>query len=250
TYGPRGNNEFEFNLMEYVPEQYLTGELAESWEITSEPLSMVFNLRHGVMWTGNPNIGMEPRELTADDVVFCLIRSWERPGRASSWEWIESITAPDRYTVVVALNEYNANWNWWFGGGFVSGGIYPPEVVEAGPDDWRNWCGSGPFIFTEYVEGSYLAYERNSNYWNTTIIDGVEYQMPFVDKVIYPIIPDESTQIAALRTAKIDHWPRVPLVYEDSLADTCPEMIRFKWLSGRVVQFALNGLPGSILTIG
>ena len=37
TYGPRGNNAFAFNLWEMVPEQYWTGLLATSWEITSTP---------------------------------------------------------------------------------------------------------------------------------------------------------------------------------------------------------------------
>jgi len=36
-------------------------------------------------------------------------------------------------------------------------------------------------------------------------------------------------------------------VYEESLTKTSPDMVQFKWLSGRVVQFALNGLPDSIL---
>ena len=45
TYGPRGNGEFPFTNIEYVPMSYLRGELATSWEVTSNPLGVTFYLR-------------------------------------------------------------------------------------------------------------------------------------------------------------------------------------------------------------
>ena len=97
--------------------------------------------------------------------------------------------------------------------------------------------GTGPFIISEVVPSSYAKYVRNPIYWDTTTINGVEYSLPFVDELIYPIIPDESTQIAALRSGKLDFLHTVDLVYKDSLAKSAPELITSKWLMayGRAV---------------
>jgi len=53
----------------------------------------------------------------------------------------------------------------------------------------------------------------------------VEYELPFIDKVVRPIIPDEATQVAALRTGKIDYAVGIPTTYWDSLDNTVPELI-------------------------
>lgn len=79
----------------------------------------------------------------------------------------------------------------------------------------------------EYVSGSAMTFERNPNYWETATIEGKEYQLPFVDKLIFPIITDESTQIAALRTGRLDILHTVPTMYEDTLARTSPELIKY-----------------------
>ena len=57
-------------------------------------------------------------------------------------------------------------------------------------------------------------------------IDGKEYELPFVDKVIMPIMPDEATRITALRTGKIDINLEVSLLHKDTLAKTSPELIK------------------------
>ena len=76
----------------------------------------------------------------------------------------------------------------------------------------------------EYVSGSAMTFERNPNYWDTTTINGKEYEIPFIDELVFPIIPDESTRVAALRTGEIDiHWA-VLSRYKDSLARTSPEL--------------------------
>ena len=230
-----------FSFWNIPPEQYLTSDLAESWEVTAE--GVTFYLRHGIMWTGREDV-MESRELTADDIVFHLERLRNRPGYASWYSFIDSVTAPDRYTVCVDFTGYNAAWAQYLGW-YVGTGIIPPEVVGAGAENWFNAVGTGPFIMTGYVKGSYVVYEKNPDYWGTTTINGKEYQIPFIDKLFYPVIPDESTQVAALRTAKLDMWPRVPLRYEASLIQTCPELVQDKYLTGRVDNLKLKACTES-----
>jgi peptide/nickel transport system substrate-binding protein len=108
--------------------------------------------------------------------------------------------------------------------------------------------GTGPFMLTDYVSGSYASYTKNPNYWGTTTINGVTYQEPFIDKVVYPIIPDESTQIASLRTGKIDMWPAVPSNYASSLASTAPNLTQLKWLQCFNYYVKFNCLTSKVFT--
>jgi peptide/nickel transport system substrate-binding protein len=241
-FGPGGSNAFGFNTFENIPEQYLTGELATSWEWQSSPLTLTFHLRQGVMFTGNKNINMAARELTADDVVYSLMRTKNTAGPGSYLKMIDSVTATDKYTAVVHLNAYDANWFFIFGGGMAMGAIQPHEMAEANKtaEDWHNAVGTGPYILSDYVEGSTATYTKNPNYWGKTTIDGVSYQLPFIDTVYYPIMPDPSTMLAALRTGQIDWDPRVDITYENTLKTNVPDLTLDKYLNGKIDGYRIN----------
>ncbi|MBA7590495.1 Heme-binding protein A [subsurface metagenome] len=81
----------------------------------------------------------------------------------------------------------------------------------------------------EFVDGSSISFDRNPHYWDTTTINGVEYEIPFADELIFPVIVDESMRIAALRTGKLDVLCQVPMKYEDTLAATSPELLKNKY---------------------
>ena len=219
-YGPRGTNEYNFKQTGVTPHKYCGNGLAESWEVYADHIT--FHIRPGVMWTGNENIGMEPREFTAEDAVFAMNYVTSAPGE----KWLPDIYLPaeavDKYTVNLPYKYYHYS---VFDFNAVFLGMFPPEVVEAGAADWRNQVGTGPFILTNYVEGTAIEYKRNPNYWDTTNVGGKEYEIPFIDKLVYPIILDESTQIAAIRTAKLDYIQKVVAKYKETLEATCPDLI-------------------------
>jgi peptide/nickel transport system substrate-binding protein len=118
--------------------------------------------------------------------------------------------------------------------------IYPKEVVEAGASDWKNLVGTGPFWLSEYVRGSHATYERNPNYWGKATINGKEYQLPFIDKLVWPVIPDESTQIASLRTGKVDWDTTVSPRYADTLTQTSKGLVKFPYLNAGSLVVALQ----------
>ncbi len=246
--GPSGSAAYSFKLPEYIPDQFMTGKLAESWEMTSKPLGVIFHIRKGVMWTGREGV-MKSRELTADDVVASLTHLKTTPGQESLYGFVKSITATDQYTVALEFASFDPLWtkNLVYGGRCV---IYPRELLgsDINVEDWRNAVGTGPFILTDYVAGSSCTYVKNPNYWGTTKVKNVQYKLPFVDKLVMPIIPDESTQIAALRTGKLDLMVEVPPKYGESLKQTSPKLILDKRL-GRGMKFLrLNAISSKVLT--
>ena len=54
-YGPRGNDAFAFQIDQGVPEQEMTGQVLTGWTVNaraSNPITITFNVRHGIMWSG------------------------------------------------------------------------------------------------------------------------------------------------------------------------------------------------------
>ncbi len=251
-FGPRGNNTFPFQTTEMVPEQYLMGPVGQSWEITTSPsVTFTFHIRHGIMWAGNSTLGMASRELTADDVVYSMKRSEIGTMVEGNYKFITDRTAVDKYTVKLTCSSFDANWAYYLGYGYMPGLITCPEsgnaTIGGGSEDWKNQVSDGPFVISDYTSGSAVTYTRNAKYWEKTTIKGKQYDLPFIDKLVYPIIPDEASQVAALRTGKLDWWSAVPKTYATSLSSSSPAMIQTTYPADRVYTFKMNRLDNQYL---
>jgi ABC-type transport system substrate-binding protein len=227
-YGPRGTNEYPFQSHQEIPDQFLGGDLAERWEVKETGLT--FYLRKGVMYTGNDRIGMPKREVTAEDCVFGLKHILEGPLGKGISKFVKDIYAPDKYTVKVDFNYYEFTWGAMliYGMGCI---MYPPEVVKAGAENWRNQAGSGAWIIENYVSGSGVTYKKNPDYYRKTTIDGKEYQMPFADKLSLPIINDRLSFVSAVRTGKVD-VAFMEQQYVETLEKNNPELIHVAFVAG------------------
>ena len=215
-YGPRGTGTWPFDIWAYIPEYAITGNYLESWEVSPE--RVVWNIRPGIYWAPNEDQSawMPVRELVAEDVVADLIKYRAAPGGSAFKEYSGDIYAIDKYTCAFDFTKFTTAW--WYRLGYEDRAVVSaPEMENApgGAGKWENQVGTGPFMFKEYVLGSHFSYVRNPDYWGKTTIDGVEYQIPFADELVYPIIPDESTQVAAIRTGSLDfHHGLLPRNWE------------------------------------
>jgi peptide/nickel transport system substrate-binding protein len=224
--GPRGTNEFDFQTAVWIPTGILRGELLQSWEVKKNSLQVILHLHKGIMWQEKPGV-MKARELVADDVVYSITRL-KNSRRASPLflDFVGKMETPDKYTVVINMTEWCADWPFRIGFGYYDA-IQAPEQEKAsgGPGKWENATGTGPFMITDYKDGHSVTYTKNPNYWDSEIIGGKKYKLPFVDKVYIPIIKDEQTQVAAFRSGKLDllaiNWK-----YFDELKKSLPQL---KW---------------------
>jgi ABC-type transport system substrate-binding protein len=235
-YGPRGTGEFSFQLWAYLPEKYIKGQWLESWEVTLEKL--VWHIRPGIMWADSPWLGFDftPRELVADDVVFDLIDFKNAPGGRKFREYAGEIYATDRYTVVIEFIKYDQTAMYYIGYEDRAN-LNCPETVKVDANKWQNQVGTGPFVIKDYIPGSEFVFARNPDYWGSPItIDGKEYEIPFIDELVQPIIPDPSTQIAALRTGTIDIFINTPPTAWSTLDKTAP------WLEKSIYASSIGGL--------
>ena len=250
TFGPRGSDATNFLLPQYVPNQYLGGNIAQSWSFQENPLSLTITLKQGIMWTGNSNIGMASRELTAADCVFSGMRDLTSPNNVVRFNWLKDCVAVDKYTFRWDFNTYQANWAFFLLYGAAFSFPFTTESASAGGSNWRNAVGTGPFILSDFVDGSSVTYKRNANYWGTATINGKQYQEPFVNSLIYLIVPDQSTELAALRTGKIDWITGIPYSNAAALSKQAPNMIQEKYLQDSIYALRLNRIaPGPLANL-
>jgi peptide/nickel transport system substrate-binding protein len=156
--------------------------------------------------------------------------------------WLKDCVAVDKYTFRWDFNSYQANWQFFL---FYGGGTafpFSPESATAGGANWKNQVGTGPFMLTDFVDGSSCTFTRNPNYWGMTTINGKQYQEPFIDKLVYLIVPDQSTELAALQTGKIDLYTQVASNQATNLKQRAPDMIQEKWLGDSVYIYKMNRL--------
>ena len=232
--GPHG-----FTADAWLPADAIRGDLAESYEVRDNPLSVVFKLRKGVMFPEKPGV-MKSRELTSEDVLFSYHHRDRSPKKVAEYfDHIDRVEAPDRYTVIFHFKEFNAEWDYRFAWGYHSS-IFPKEVMDAGGNDWKNVNGSGPFMLADYLPGNSQTYVKNPIYWGKEKFGEAELQLPFVDKLTYRILKDEATQITALRTGKLDILETMRWQNAEQLKKTVPDLKWNRWLASSGTGIALR----------
>jgi peptide/nickel transport system substrate-binding protein len=242
--GPRGTNEYSFQASAWIPPNVMRGELVESWNVEKEPLALVFHLRKGVYWQERPGV-IKRRELTAEDVVYSMTRLKEARKAIPTYVDWTTWEAPDKYTAVAKLSKWNANWAYRFGWGYYDA-IQAPEQEKSGnPRDWKNVCGTGPYMITEYKTGHSQEYTKNPDYWGTEPIGGKEYKLPFTDKIIYMLIKDPQTRISALRTGQIDLLMGIEARDVKALKESVPQLQWSRYLitGGYMVALRMDTKP-------
>ncbi len=244
TKSKRNGGKHTFYPDAWLPSDAIRGELAESWKWMDKPLRLEVKLRKGVMFPEKPGV-MAARELTSQDVLFSFNRQDKSPKKiAGYFDHIEKVEAPDKYTVLFTMKEFNAEWDYRFGWGYYSG-IMPKEVADAGAANWKNVNGTGPFRLTDFVQGNSNTYQKNPLYWDKEKIGAQEYKLPFVDKVTFRTIRDEAAQISALRTAKLDMLEYIRWSSVDELKKSAPQLKWSKWLatSGQFLSMRVDTKP-------
>jgi len=175
--------------------------------------------------------GLEAVRNVGTNVVESIIRSRQAKGKYGSFpDYLDKVEATDKHTVVFTFKNYNAEWDYRFGWGYYSG-IMPKEVADAGAGNWKNVNGSGPFLLSEVVQGNSNTYLKNPNYWGKDQLNGGDYKLPFLDKIVFRTIKDEATYVTALRTAKIDMLENIRWQNVEQLKKSAPALKWSKWLS-------------------
>src|SRR5947209_1588288 len=78
-----------------------------------------------------------------------------------------------------------------------AGWVVPKKYVEQVGDDGfkKHPIGAGPYKFVSFMPGIELVLEANEQYWR---------KVPSVKRLIFKVITEESTRLAALKRGEVD----------------------------------------------
>lgn len=186
-------------LVKYDKNLNIVGDLAESFDISKDGLTITFHLRRGVKWhDGAP--------FTSKDVLYTYqvtVDPKTPTAYAEDFKQVKTLSTPDPYTVRVTYESP-------FAPALASWGvnILPAHLLE-GTDITksplaRKPVGTGPYRFKEWVSGQKIVLEANKDYFEGR---------PYIDRFIYRIIPDSSTMYMELKAKAIDLMSLTPVQF-------------------------------------
>jgi len=167
--------------------------LAESWTESKDGKTYTFKIRKGVKFHDGSEMTSKDIKASYDKIIF------PAPGVGSSrkgqYSEVESVEAPDAYTVVFRLKHPS--------GSFISSllspynFIYKADILAKDPHWYETHVmGTGPFIFVEHVRGSHVIGKKNPNYWDKG--------KPYLDSFRALFIKDSAAQVAAIRGGRAE----------------------------------------------
>jgi len=186
-------------LIGYTDDGKLSAEggVAERWVTSADNRRITFYLRKGIKFHNGD-------EVTAADVKFSLdslIQHGTSLYRGEYERGIESVEAPDRYTVIIHLKQPNATIFMYWLSGLVSPDfrILPKQYVEKVGDEYfaAHPIGSGPYKVAEIATGDHIT------------LEAVDYPhfakgVPKFKRVTFNFIVEEGTRVAMLKKEDLD----------------------------------------------
>ena len=177
--------------------------LAESWDISPDSTLITFNLRDDLFWH-------DGRPTTARDVAFTFERAkdpdvpFPNRGDFDLWEEVEVL---DEHTIRFHLRPHAGFLYGWSQLAIMPAHILadvPPEELSTHPFGTSQPVGNGPFRFVERVPGDRWVFEANDDF--PPDLGG----RPYLDRLVYRVIPEDATLLAELRTGGIDMYRDMP----------------------------------------
>jgi peptide/nickel transport system substrate-binding protein len=176
-------------MVKPMPEGPSAPCLAEKWKMAPDGLAYEFTIRSGSKFhNGEP--------VTGEDVKF----SYERyRGTSASLmkEQVAAIETPDERTVRFLLKKPWPDFLTFYSSATGAGWIVPKKYVQqVGEEGFKKApVGAGPYRFASFTPGVELVLEAFDGYWR---------RQPTVKRLVFRVIPEEATRLAALKRGEVD----------------------------------------------
>ncbi|MFW9787353.1 MAG: ABC transporter substrate-binding protein [Candidatus Thorarchaeota archaeon] len=176
--------------------------LCESWDVSSDGLTVTFTIREGAVWhDGTP--------LTPEDIKFTFEHHKNAPADANYWSMLQHTTS-----ITVVGNDVEVVFDQVYSFAVQNLGmiyILPKHIREGFPADDPVWddatnatahIGSGPFKFVSRVPDEYIQMERNDDWWGPT--NPNIGQLPNIEDLRIDVVLGQDARILAMRQGTAD----------------------------------------------
>jgi peptide/nickel transport system substrate-binding protein len=177
------------SLVKAMPGQAFAPSLATSWSVSDDGLIYEFVLRDGTKFHNGELV-------TAEDVKFSYERYRGSSNKALN-DHVASVETPDPKHVLFKLKQPWPDFITFYSSATAASWIVPKRYVEqVGDEGFKKVpVGAGPYKFVAFTPGLELTMEAFDQYWR---------KKPSVKRLVFKVIPDESTRLAALKRGEVD----------------------------------------------
>jgi peptide/nickel transport system substrate-binding protein len=179
------------DLVSYDADMNLAPWLASDWTVSTDGLTITFNLVEDAMWHDDV-------PLTAEDVKFTIdfYKGQDVPYDVPLMSRIDSVETDGDYTVIVHMAEPYA----WAVNDFEDVPIMPKHIWEDKEWDWAVHpdmmpIGSGPFKWDSYLDGEWIKLVANEDFWME--------DKPHLGSFTVRVISESSARYLAISTGEV-----------------------------------------------
>jgi peptide/nickel transport system substrate-binding protein len=215
-------------LLKYDKNLNLVGQLAKSWQVSKDNLTLTFHLRQGLTWTdGVP--------FTSADCMFTLKLMQDPHTQSpfkSDYDKIVRFEAPDAHTFVVHYAEpFSPALSSWASLAILPAHVFKGVDIMHTPLARHPKATIGPYELADWQPQQSILMRANPHYYDGPV---------WISERLTRIIPDTSTQFLELAAGHLDSMDLTPLQYR-RLFDTKP-MLRQDYRRYRYLGFGYTYL--------
>ncbi|WP_027720186.1 peptide-binding protein [Maridesulfovibrio zosterae] len=216
------------SLLKYNKDIELVPDAAESFEVLDGGKLFKFKIRENIRWSDG-----EP--LTAEDVEFTyklMIDPATPTAYSGDFKNVKDFKVTGKYSFEVRYDKVFARSliTWAMD-------ILPKHILENEDLNTTKYrrapVGAGPYKLKEWIPGRRVILEANDDYFEGR---------PYIDEIVYRIIPDLSTQFMELKSGNLDSMGLTPQQYlfQTKGVNWEKDFQKFKYLSFSYAYLAFN----------
>lgn len=183
-----------------VPNAPIVPGLAERFETSADGTAYTFFLRKGVKFHDGTDFDAEAVKVNFDRIMdkeskFFYQTAATVTGKTTTW--IDSYSVVDPSTFKIQLKSPFGSFDRALM--HPTMGIISPAALEKFGNEGigANLIGTGAFMYKERERGVKVVLVKNPSYWD-------KENVPYLDQVVWRVMPDASSRAVALKTGEVD----------------------------------------------
>jgi peptide/nickel transport system substrate-binding protein len=185
--------------------------------ISADQKTYTFKIKKGIKFS-------DGHDVTAEDFAFTyailMDKDYDGP-YGGTVDSVESVKVIDPYTIEFKTKDVFAPFlfstaSWYPIPKHIFGAVAVKDMKTS--DLWKQPVGAGPWKFVDWKSGQYTLLERNTTFWETGkpgVKNGVNG--PYLDKIRIKVIPESTTDMAALEAGELTYKGSVEPSFVDRL---------------------------------